>query len=94
MNMLADVQHNQNETAVLLANDDPLVSILLYNYDGRELDSCLHSIFVQHNIRNFEVIICDDSSNDGAWQIANYYVRDYPGKITISRNNIIRTNKA
>jgi glycosyltransferase involved in cell wall biosynthesis len=88
VNMIPDGQHNQNETDYLSTCKDSLVSILLYNYEGRELYPCLHSIFDQHHINNFEVVLCDDASTDGAWQIATRFVRDHAEKVTISRNNI------
>lgn len=68
--------------------DASLVSFLIYNFRGRELDSGLRSIFDQRLIAKFEVVICDDASSDGAWLIANRYAFDYPGKITLSRNNM------
>lgn len=88
MKPISDVQHNGDKAGNLSDRSDVLVSILLFNYEGRELASCLHSIADQHDIRNFEVVICDDASDDGAWQIANRFVRDHVEKATISRNNI------
>ncbi|MDZ7656295.1 MAG: glycosyltransferase [Sulfurimicrobium sp.] len=84
----------QEETDDLLANSQSLVSILLHNYDGHKLEHCLHSIFNQPHIRNFEVIICDDDSKDGAWKIANRYALIHDGKITISRNKLSLGNEA
>ncbi len=67
-------------------NTSPLLSILLYNYPGHSIERCLRSIFEQSLLRDLEVIVCDDGSTDGAWQIANQYCTEHPGKITISRN--------
>lgn len=88
MNKIQDVQLCKNEAAGLIKTDEKLISILLYNYEGHELESCLCSIFEQHHIKNFEVVICDDASIDGGWQIANCYARVHSGKITISRNRM------
>jgi glycosyltransferase involved in cell wall biosynthesis len=88
MHRIPDVQQDQHMVAGLSDTNDAMVSILLYNYDGRELEYCLHSIFEQHHIENFEIIICDDASNDGAWKIANRFAMAHSGKITISRNNM------
>jgi glycosyltransferase involved in cell wall biosynthesis len=88
MNRKLDVPQDQNEVADLSETNDKLVSILLYDYDGREIEPCLRSIFDQHHIKNFEVVICDNASIDGAWQIANRYAKSHAGKITISRNSM------
>lgn len=88
MNIIPDVQHNCDDADSFSDCNDSLVSILIYNCEGRELCPCLNSILDQHHIKSFEVVLCDDASNDGAWQIANRYVRDHAEKLTISRNNI------
>lgn len=75
------------ETASPITGNGPLVSILLYNYVGHKIEQCLHSILNQPHIGNLEVIICDDHSQDGAWEIANRYAKIHNGKITLSRNN-------
>lgn len=50
------------------------ISFLIYNYDGDKLERCLNEIFNQNYINNFEVVICDDTSSDGAWDISCKYV--------------------
>lgn len=64
----------------------PLISILLHNHQTDSLELSLRSVFGQALIRNLEVIICDDDSSDGAWEIANRYCLTHPGKVTLSRN--------
>lgn len=64
----------------------PIISILIYNYDTQALSGCLDSILEQQEIRNFEVILCDDCTTDGAWDIANAYMERHPGLITLVRN--------
>lgn len=66
--------------------DIPLISILVFNYDGHYLRQCLESIFQQDIISNFEVVIIDDASNDGSWDTILEYARNYPGLMTINRN--------
>ncbi|MRD73047.1 glycosyltransferase [Rhodocyclus tenuis] len=64
-----------------------LVSILIFNYEARDLEHCLDAIFREPRLDNMEVVICDDASTDGAWETAKRYARRYDGHITISRNN-------
>lgn len=68
--------------------DDLSVSFLIYNRKCDKLIDCLRFIFEQPIIKNFEVIICDDASDDGAWPTACRFTRDYKDKITLSRNNV------
>lgn len=71
------IQNDQN---------NPLVSVLIYNYDGQFLKQCLDSIFQQDILTNFEIILIDDSSRDGSWDTARKYATTYPKVMTISRN--------
>lgn len=64
----------------------PLVSIFLYSYDFDALGDCLDSIFAQDKLDSFEVIICDNATTDGSWEMANAYMCRYPDRITLSRN--------
>lgn len=79
---------NQAAIAPPASIDETLVSILIYNYRSDSLARCLDSIFQQRDLLNFEVIVCDDDSQDGGWEIALNYAREYEGRVTISRNNI------
>jgi glycosyltransferase involved in cell wall biosynthesis len=45
-------------------------------------------------IQNLEVIVCDDHSEDGAWDTANQYCIRHPGKVTVSRNREALGKKA
>ena len=71
---------NQNNS------NDPLISILIYDYDGPYLRQCLESIFHQRILPNFEVILIDDATNDGSWDTALEFLDQYPQSITINRN--------
>ncbi len=65
---------------------DPLISILIYNYDRRYLRQCLESIFNQNTLGNFEVILIDDATNDGSWEIALEFQSRFPKRMTVNRN--------
>ena len=67
----------------------PLVSILIFNYDSNALKQCLDSIFGQSKMTNFEVVLCDDNTTDGSWVVANEYMRRYPGLVTLSKNQTV-----
>jgi glycosyltransferase involved in cell wall biosynthesis len=69
--------------------NDPLISILIYNYDGRYLRQCLDSIFRQKILNNFEIVLIDDASNEGSWDIVLEYSKEYPGIMSINRNKRI-----
>lgn len=71
---------------VINSPDNPLVSILIYNYDGQYLRQCLDSIFQQDILTNFEVILMDDATSDGTWDIALEYSEQYQKIMTVSRN--------
>jgi len=64
----------------------PLISIFIYNYDLAELTNCLDHIIGCRQLMNFEVILCDDCTEDGSWKVANDFMRQYPDLITITRS--------
>lgn len=64
------------------------ISILIYNYKDDLLNPCLESIFSQQELQNIEIIICNNTGSDTAWDTANQYALRHPEKITISRNSI------
>jgi glycosyltransferase involved in cell wall biosynthesis len=66
--------------------NDPLISILVYNYDRQYLGQCLNNIFNQDILKNFEIVLIDDASNDGSWDTALEYLDQYPKRITVQRN--------
>lgn len=64
----------------------PLVSIVIYNFNyARFLHQCLDSVFGQ-TYSNIEVIFSDNASTDDSWQIALEYCNLYPDKMFVSRN--------
>ena len=66
--------------------DNPLVSVLIYNYYGEHLGKCFDGIFKQTFLKNIEVVFIDNASTDGSWEIALEYARKYEGIITLKRN--------
>ena len=75
-----------NRTPILNDPNNPMVSVLLYNYNGEYVKRCLDSIFNQKILTNFEIIVIDDATSDGSWDTAVEYSYNYPGVMTISRN--------
>ena len=54
---------------------DPLVSVLIVNYNyERFLGEAIESVLAQ-TYRNFELIVCDDGSTDGSRQVIEQYER-------------------
>ncbi len=66
--------------------NNPLISILVFNYNGQYLRQCLDSIFLQDILTNIEIIFMDDATNDGSWETALEYATKYPHIMTVSRN--------
>ena len=71
---------------VLNDPSDPLIGILIYNYDSCYLRQCLESIFQQQVLKNFEVILNDDATSDGTWDTALQFLERYSNRITVIRN--------
>lgn len=64
----------------------PLVSVVMSVYNGRHyLPAAIESILNQ-TYPNFEFIIIDDGSNDGAETMLAEYARQNSGRITLLRN--------
>lgn len=74
--------------------DEILISILIYNYRSDLLEDCLQSIFNQCDLKNFEVVVCDDAADNSAWKAVQHYALLHNGRITISRNAISVGKKA
>lgn len=65
---------------------NPLLSVLVYNYDVSRLRSCFDEILSQQRFRNVEILFIDDASSDGGWDIAVEYAAAHSGIITLTRN--------
>lgn len=88
MNSSLDKSNDPDSGNQISGVDGLLMSVLIYNIDRQRLESFLCAIFNRPPVENFEVVICDDASDDGAWPIATRYAFGHPGKITLSRNNV------
>ncbi len=69
----------------------PLLSIIIANYNKSEyLDECLMSI-VNQTFKDFEVIVCDDNSDDDSLKIIKEYIKNYPGmiKLICNKKNLV-----
>lgn len=66
--------------------DQPLVSICVYNYNyGRYLSQCLDSVAAQ-TYDNIEILFSDNASSDASWLIAMDFSRRYKGRMSLVRN--------
>lgn len=66
-----------------IAFQNPLVSIIIVNFNGKKwLKACLDSIYLQTH-KNFEIILVDNASTDDGLEIVKL---NYP-KVTIIQNN-------
>ena len=68
--------------------NDPLISVLVYDYNGEYLRQCFDKILNQNILTNIEIVYIDNASTDGYWNIALEYANKYNGIITIKRNNV------
>lgn len=61
-----------------LLNRQPLVSVIILNYNGRKLlKPCLSSV-LNSNYPNLEIIFVDNGSTDGSVEFVKELTRDYP----------------
>lgn len=64
------------------------VSIIMGVYNCQStLESCIKSILEQ-TYEDWELIMCDDGSNDDTYKIAKYYESKYPEKIKVLKNEM------
>lgn len=65
----------------------PLVSVCIITYNhARYIAQCIESILVQETDFDFEIIIGENSSNDGTAEICATYAEKFPGKIRLLRH--------
>ncbi len=56
----------------------PNISVVIFSYNFvKYIGECIESILAQH-LKPFEIIICDDHSLDGSWEIIMRYWQRYP----------------
>ena len=62
-----------------------MVSVLIpARNEERTLPSCLDSLIAQ-TYANYEIVILDDQSTDGTWELISSYERRYPGRVRAVR---------
>lgn len=68
-----------------MQNTDKLISVVMCTYNGAKyLKEQIDSI-LQQTIADFELVVCDDCSNDGTWEILQDYASSND-KIRVCRN--------
>ena len=68
-----------------MSNVQVSVCILTYNHE-KYIEECINSIINQETTFSFEIIVSDDCSSDGTWEILLKYKEKYPDLIKIHRN--------
>jgi glycosyltransferase involved in cell wall biosynthesis len=64
----------------------PKISVVIPTYNHEEfIAECIESILSQ-TLRPFEIVICDDGSTDGSWEIISGYARRHPELIRAFRH--------
>lgn len=64
----------------------PKVSVIMGIYNCADtLDEAIQSILNQ-TFTDWDLVMCDDGSKDDTYQVAEKYVRQYPGKFILLRN--------
>lgn len=66
---------------------DSLVSILVIDYDPKNLAKLIDQILSNKQITNFEIILFCDASDDATWETGNKYAGKHPGTITLLRTH-------
>ena len=61
------------------------VVILSYNFE-KYLSECIESVLSQ-SLKAYEIVICDDHSEDSSWNIIKSYERLYPNLIKAYRHD-------
>lgn len=59
---------------------DIVLSICIISCNQRELlKRCFESVMQQDLLFEYEIILCDDHSTDGTWELIEQYQKQYPG---------------
>lgn len=65
----------------------PKVSIIMSVFNGADtLDSALESLRDQ-SMSDWELVVCDDASTDDTAQLLIDFAKDFPGQVTVLRND-------
>ena len=75
----------RSNSATRKTERQPKISVLIFSYNFEKyLEECIESILAQ-TLRPYEIIISDDHSQDGSWDIIQRYAKKYPGWIKAFR---------
>jgi glycosyltransferase involved in cell wall biosynthesis len=66
---------------------EPLVSVFLPTYNQEEYIGEAIESALEQDYENIEIVIGDDHSQDGTWEIVTKYEREHPEKIVAFRND-------
>ncbi|MBR3307908.1 MAG: glycosyltransferase family 2 protein [Lachnospiraceae bacterium] len=62
------------------------ISVLITAYNIKDyIAECLDSVLMQKTAFDYEIIVGDDGSDDGTWELLNIYAAKHPGKIRLVR---------
>lgn len=64
----------------------PKVSVILPVYNCKDTLNDAINCIVNQTYKDWELVICDDCSKDGSYEIEMMYAREYPTKIKVLRN--------
>ena len=65
--------------------DGPLVSVLIANYDSKLFVEAAVESAIGQSYRNIEIIVVDDCSTDGSWEVLKELEAKYP-RVTVVQN--------
>lgn len=76
---LLEVAKTQSPLSPLLVTKFPLVSIIVVTHNQRELtDSCLQSLYAFTDYPNWELLVVDNGSTDGTWEVLQSWSKRRP----------------
>jgi len=74
---------------------NPLLSVIIISHNQREeLRRCVESVLSQHIPFSYEIILSDDRSDDGTYELAKEYEARYPGIVVATQCNSDECNPA
>lgn len=72
-----------NKYISVLTHDTPKVSVIILNYQGKDIiENCIKSV-INNRYKNIEIILIDNNSTDGSFEVANTLLNGYENKIII-----------
>jgi len=74
--------------------ENPITTVLIYDYESKFLESTLQDILFQDHFKNIEIIYMDNPGLGKGWDIAVAYAGKYKHIITLHRKNMQDPQKA